>query len=223
MRGCLGVYMGEQFILLKYILDSVDRQGIAVFINEETSSGGMQFVPDTDPGDQLIFYISRGNIQKALPPPLSADEDRLGNFVPILQAQIGYFADAQAEAEQEFQDAHIPDTDDLTEASRKFVIFHFCGADKRTEFWFAQEPRKIFGQLKMAGGKAKEVFGCIALPKQISTKLTQRAISSINSLRILKLFEIAGQSLWTQLLRIGLLKPGAQLQQVIAVGEEGLG
>ena len=134
MRGSLGVYMREQFIFLKYVLNSIDRQGIAVFINEKASRGRMQFIPSTDPGDQLIFYICRGNIQKALPPTLSADEDRLRNFVPILQTQIGYFADAQAEAKQELQDAHVPDTDDLTKARGKSSVFRLCGADKRTEF-----------------------------------------------------------------------------------------
>ena len=134
MRSRLSIYLREQFIFLKYILNSIDRQGIAVFINKEMSGRGVQFIPNTDPGDQLIFYICRGNIQKAFPPSLSADEDRLRNFVPILQTQIGYFADAQAEAKQELQDAHVPDTDDLTKARGKSGVFRLCGADKRTEF-----------------------------------------------------------------------------------------
>ena len=36
----------------------------------------------------------------------------------------------------------------------------------------------------MAGGKAEEVFGCVALLKQISTELPDGDIFSVNGLRL---------------------------------------
>ena len=226
MGGCLGVDVGEQFVLFEYIFYSIDGQGTAIFVDKEAGGGGIQLIPNAEPGRQLILDISRGNVKQTLPAAFPADQDRLGDFIPVFQAQAGDFADAQAETEEELQNTYIPDADYLSKARGETGVFCFRGADERAELRLAQNSREGFGQLKVAGGKAETVFLRVTLLKEIGAELADGDVLAVNGLGLqtaLELPEVACQNFCIQLLGICLLKPVEELQQIIAVGKEGFG
>ncbi len=144
------------------VLHAVDAEPGAASVEKECGVLRKKFRADGKIEVQFLAHNGRGDEEKTLFFSFSVYENGVIFTDVVFDIQGRNFPDAEAEAEEEFDDAHVADGQAALVIGE--IVFKFIGGTgkERSDFIAGESFRQCVRDLKTAGRKAEETLaGCI--------------------------------------------------------------